>query len=132
MLTQEIDRHVTVDGETLIHNISFEKVKKMSYGSFKKEVLLKQSNLISPDDQEDAYWANVNERTSDATKNPIYATENHMSLFPDDHMYWNLNKFTSEHSLIHDKVRLDHYYCCMWIYLSIKNVIYSTIEVIIE
>lgn len=49
---------------------------------------------------EDQFWANMKAGVSDSSV-PSYATDNQISMFEKSTKYWNLNKFTTRESLIH-------------------------------
>lgn len=50
---------------------------------------------------EDLFWRNVDERANVNVCNPVYGIDNEVSLYQRDCQFWNLNKITSDVSIIH-------------------------------
>lgn len=73
----------------------------MTYGQFKKISQEKDAEFrthnLSAEQIEDIYWKNI------TTAETHYAADNDRSLFSDEVLTWNLNKFTRKDSNIHFK-----------------------------
>lgn len=72
----------------------------MKFRDFEANAKRQMNNidLKSVSDWEDKFWASL----SGEEVHP-YGIDNPVSLFPETCKYWNLNKFTSLESLIHNK-----------------------------
>lgn len=69
----------------------------MKYSDYKKDVEEEMVKLGDPSDSkqmENAFWTNI-------TEGARYSISNKISLFGDQSLIWNLNKFTNKQSLIH-------------------------------
>lgn len=76
-------------------------VKKMPYGEFIKLVEAETKNYfdgrkLSIEEIENIYWQNI-------TNDRHYAIDNELSLFGEDTITWNLDRFTDVESNIHFK-----------------------------
>lgn len=83
---------------------------EMTFSKFQKEAarIEKIVGCLSIKEFEDFYWDQITGHRSLFT--PKYSIDNHFSLFPNSCDQWNLNKFTSEQSVIHwtdNSVRMD-------------------------
>lgn len=58
-----------------------------------------EHNLKSVCDHEDAFWASLGRE-----EEHLYGVDNEISLFDERCEYWNLNRFRSADSLIHDGI----------------------------
>lgn len=79
--------------------LSFKKKHEMCYEEFEKQSKKKDIQLVNvnPKTYEDLCWTKLRL----GKENPLYAIDNPFSLFRDEQLAWNLNKFTQKESLIH-------------------------------
>lgn len=75
------------------------RITKTKYAKFLKTATAKDSKVEETAEQiENRFWANVTNRGKYKVQ---YSINNPISLFPAEHRYWNLNKFSECDSLIH-------------------------------
>lgn len=79
--------------------LSYKQKQRIRFGEFERQAKEKdmQFRKLSQSTYEDLCWKNLRL----GKDKPLYAIDNPFSLFTDDQLAWNLNKFTEKESLIH-------------------------------
>lgn len=68
----------------------------MEYAEF-----LIETKKFEQNQSDSSFWEDIERRSSVDAINPIYGIDNEESLFPNEYKFWNLNKITSDVSIIH-------------------------------
>lgn len=101
---QELERLNTND---TIFTLSFKHKKKMTLRKYENLATSAPSPFRSDSsftEIEDIFWTDWHNQTNlfSNKQTVYYATDNELSLFPDDWPYWNINRLTARESIISD------------------------------
>lgn len=79
--------------------LRFDLERTMKFKDF-KEMAAQKENGLNHDQIEELFWAKELPKQISKKSFPTYAIDNEMCRCPDSHEYWNLNKLTTNESIL--------------------------------